>query len=174
MFIQQARIAGPPPLHHNNQFAGDNHANPIKGGPARLYSYAVVDLCSKKMTIGRHDTNPFIEFIRNTQYLVGRLKDDPNGSSESYKLDNGDVMVRIIGKAHNRLVMGSPDIDYVYIIRLQKQDNKIIYDIKGAHDGFPAYSIFIGGTNVYFWDAVSHGTTIGFLCPPMDVDVEKS
>ena len=46
----------------------------------------------------------------------------------------------------------APAIDYDFTIQLSRDENtgSIIYTIQGAHDGFPAYEIFIGTENVYF------------------------
>ncbi len=52
--------------------------------------------------------------------------------------------------ANDPLLFGTPGLDYRYLIFLYKDGDRIKYTIIGAHDGFPAYSIYIGKVNVYY------------------------
>jgi hypothetical protein len=67
-FIQQARVNGP----LIDQFAGDSHLLPIKGGSARLPSYVVVNLCTTKnpLITKEHDTGISKEFDGKTSKVV--------------------------------------------------------------------------------------------------------
>jgi hypothetical protein len=67
-----------------------------------------------------------------------------------------EITIRLTGVSALPLINGmvkAPDIDYIFVINLfkEKGQNKINYNLIGsAHDGFPAYEVFIGKQNVYF------------------------
>ena len=80
----------------------------------------------------------------------------------------------------------APNIDYKFSIALSMVPNaNVVWLLRGAHDGFPAYEVFIGGQSVYFHtpkesegqssiNPFNSGQTLASLFPPMEFDDEVS
>ncbi|EJL23950.1 DUF3238 domain-containing protein [Novosphingobium sp. AP12] len=71
----------------------------------------------------------------------------------------------------NPLLALAPAIDADIIVGLRKAGTKVQFAVSGAHDGFPNYTLSIGGKTVYSWDCVTHGETPSALKPPMDQSI---
>ena len=65
-------------------------------------------------------------------------------------------------------------IDIQYQIDLERAMDMVKYSIKGTHDGFPSYSIFIGDKLAYFHDALVWRTSLFNLLPPMERDTRDN
>lgn len=72
----------------------------------------------------------------------------------------------------NPLLALAPAIDADIIVGLRKAGPKVQFAVAGGHDGFPNYTLSIGGKTVYFWDCVAKGETPSALKPPMDQSVK--
>ena len=110
---------------------------------------------------------------------------------------DGSVFVTVVGDASIPLIPHAPAINYEFQIKLIPQFSSfnsqekgpstmssVLYDVTGSHDGFPAYEVFIGKSNVYFHtpkesegqsavNPFNSGQTLSSLFPPMEIDVSK-
>lgn len=64
-------------------------------------------------------------------------------------VSNGVVEVRLFGGAKDPLVRLSPNIDWDITIRLDFTKDKPNYSVRGEHDMFPAYELYINNVTVY-------------------------
>jgi hypothetical protein len=182
-----------------HEFGTDNRNSPQKGASARQWSYAVVDLCSddKVAVKTRHGVGESHGYRFAYNRETGRLIE-----VEEKKTASDQDMTETITKTYDKIATvrftaetaipfirapRAPAIDYDFTIQLLKDEitDNIIYSIKGAHDGFPAYEIFIGTDNVYFHTAkveqnqsplspFNKGQTLFSLYPPMEFSVSKN
>lgn len=174
-----------------HEFSTDNRNTPIKGGSARQWSYVELDICAKqpliKKTHGIGESHGFRYEWQNGKLVEveDRKTASDSGMSERIIKNGHDVIVHIKGAASLPHVKPSPDIDYEYKITLHQDGNYVLYHIEGAHDGFPAYQIYIGSTLVHFHtpkvaegqnplSPFNKGQSITSLFPPMEFDVEKT
>lgn len=174
-------VTVPPDTTYYHEFAGDGkNRGFVKAGPSRMYASVVVDICAKNPLITKsHDTG----ITRGYRYETIKVKDVPwydiftpayrvievsdtakastSGLEEKIKKTSECcVEITIDGAAGNPLITAAPDIDYHYVVTLCcEKDDEITYQIKGYHDGFPAYSIFIGPKLVYSHDPRTTGQT---------------
>lgn len=77
---------------------------------------------------------------------------------------------------NNPLMPGSPDIDYNFTMRINRNGGVLL---TGDHDGFPAYELWRKRSGekteqIYFYDPRKFGKGITSLFPPMDVPVKVS
>ena len=173
----------------------DKRNTPEKGGSARLWSYVVLDLCKddfenrviKKM----HGIGESIGYMESE---LGELKARASAEDMEEEITNlnefgrSKTMVEIIGSAALPLIKNAPNIDYDLEFEFTMDSSKghdIAWSLEGDHDGFPAYEVFIGKSNVYFHtpkeeegqspiNPFNSGQTLASLLPPMEFDVEKS
>jgi hypothetical protein len=174
-----------------HEFSTDNRNKPMKGASARQWSYVVVDLCND---------NPFVDkrhgvgISHGFRYVwqngrVVEVEDtktaSDKGMSESVSKSGNSVVLHIKGATAIPFVQLSPTIDYDYTIVLWKDGDNVVYRISGDHDGFPAYEIFIGTENVYFFtpkvaegqnplSPFNKGQSILSLFPPSEFSVSKN
>lgn len=80
---------------------------------------------------------------------------------------SGGGTLRLIVDASNPLgIPGTPAINAMLDITLQFLDSgQVISSVKGQHDAFPAYELYVQKRLVYSFDPASVGTTPGDLLP---------
>jgi Protein of unknown function (DUF3238) len=172
------------------------HYLPQKGASARQWSYAVVDLCSDdkvavKTSHGVGESHGYrFAYYEKTGGLIEveekKTASDQGMTETITKTGDKSATVRFTGATAIPFIV-APAIDYDFTIQLSKDENtgNIIYTIQGAHDGFPAYEIFIGTDNVYFHTSkveqnqsplspFNKGQTLFSLLPPMEFPVSKN
>jgi hypothetical protein len=87
------------------------------------------------------------------------------------------VSIHLYGGASNPLVRGAPAIDWDLTLTIDTSGAKPHWTLNGAHDGFPAYELYINGQPIHTY---SPGPgPYGFsdllkLFPPLDVSVDRS
>ncbi len=87
------------------------------------------------------------------------------------------VRARLFGGAGNPLVFGAPAIDWDFTIEIDVSGPSPQWTLNGAHDGFPAYEIYINGQTIYTYSPGTPPFGLGDLLklfPPLDVDVSAS
>lgn len=214
-WTDKGRIPNPAPLHvisdpetHKplppelqtrdyHEFSTDNRNTPSKGGSSREWSYVVVDMCSPdkylvKKLHGIGESHGYRQVWKDGTWV--EAEDKARAGSAGMKEDitkSGDkIVVRIdaaspLPLVHIKGVSVAPDIDYHYTITLSKDENNIIADITGQHDGFPAFQIYIGKVLADFhtpkktqgqspFSPFNEGQTLLSLFGSGDIDVTKS
>jgi hypothetical protein len=68
----------------------------------------------------------------------------------------------------------APDIDATLYLHLKVEQNRIKASLRGSHDGFPAYELYVNGQRVYAYDPVAAGDDPIALMAPEDVDVDTN
>lgn len=86
------------------------------------------------------------------------------------KLSSTSGMLRLLVHGANPLLPVGPAIDLKLNITFQylPATGEIQYKLKGVHDGFPAYELYINRQSVYVFDPRIAGTTPNALFPPED------
>lgn len=84
---------------------------------------------------------------------------------------DGATAVKVILAGANPLISASPDIDAELLVELIEKNGAIDVAVTGAHDGFPAYELYVNGTAVYTHDPVATNQTPLSLLPPAEFDV---
>ena len=177
------------------EFGTDNRNAPMKGGSARQWSYAEVDICNEQTPLvdKKHGIGESHSYRLVTDKNTGKLVEveekktaSGGGMSETVSRSGDNVVVNLKGATSIPFVKGSPDIDYDYTIVLWKEEgDKVVYRVSGEHDGFPAYEIFIGSVNVYFHtpkinegqnplSPFNAGQSLASLLPPAEFKVSKN
>lgn len=94
------------------------------------------------------------------------------GITHSYEVRSDDnLYITCKCAVANPLVVGAPDIDYEFVIKVTRAGS---VRIAGQHDGFPAYELwrkFSNETNakkVFSYDPITAGEDELALFPPMD------
>jgi hypothetical protein len=80
------------------------------------------------------------------------------GMHEEVVKDDRGVIIIAKANVPNPLQPG-PAIDYRFVVKLTWRSDEIAYDLTGTHDGFPAYSVFIGNRLVYGYDPTDRGAS---------------
>jgi hypothetical protein len=70
------------------------------------------------------------------------------------------------------LVTGAPAIDATLYVHLISDGGRLKGLVRGSHDGFPAYEIYMNQVLVYKFDPVAAGTSPINLMPPEDITVQ--
>jgi hypothetical protein len=84
----------------------------------------------------------------------------------------GTLRVRLDASASNPLEPLAPAADLELDVVLDILDGQVLaYEIDGAHDGYPAYELYLDDHQLYTFDANEHGNGPVAMFPPMDVDV---
>jgi len=93
--------------------------------------------------------------------------------SEHARRERRTVTLTIDGAASNPLLPAAPEIDYHLVITLSYEADVVRYQIKGRHDGFPAFEVLLDDRVVYAFDPVQYGQTTWSLAGwgewPVDV-----
>jgi len=152
----------------------------------KIFSYFTLNLDSQTPLVKeKHDTGETIGYyyaykkIGMKSYKKYETYDSAKVNFTEYELTafkfSETIFVTIDAAAPNPLVALAPDIDFHYSMVLEKlPNNKIRYYVKGHHDGFPAYTIFIGDKMVYSFDPRDHGQTLWSLAGSGEWPVEES
>ena len=201
-YSTDGRIPNPIPAGNNSEtfdflyhsFGTDNRNEPKKLDSVRIWNYFIIDLCEYSDFVKFHksgigQSHGYKNEIRDGKHIEAEYiaRADQSGIGYGFKvLANGTYSFNVKSEVSNPLMKFAPDIDYEFTINLNYIENKnlINYSLYGLHDGFPAYEIFIGDTNVYFHtpkiqegqhplDPFNRGQTIMSLYPPMEFDVIK-
>jgi hypothetical protein len=64
-----------------------------------------------------------------------------------------------------------PNLNANIRVDLRKHDGEYQYKLRGAHDGFPAYYLYINGTRVHCYDPLEEGGSPWYLYGGLDVNV---
>jgi hypothetical protein len=91
------------------------------------------------------------------------------------RINEHKVSVRLHGGAANPLLIEAPSIDWDFTITIDTSGGSPAWTLKGAHDGFPGYEIYINNQRIY--GRVPAGKTIAEinkLFPPLDVKIDRS
>jgi RHS repeat-associated protein len=134
------------------QLKGDNRSTMLKPpamSQSRVTSYIKIEtneLLSKDPLLGHtHLVSPSTRsFFGIQQTALGTA----NGSETATRTGSRSVRVKIKVSAYipQVLVPGAPHIDYRYTVNVFEDCNGVVhYSVSGAHDGFPAYELFVGG-----------------------------
>ena len=179
-------------LYHS--FGTDNRNEPKKMDSARIWNYFIIDLCEYSDFVKFHksgigQSHGYKNEIRDGKHIEAEYtaRADKSGLDYGFKvLSNGTYSIHVKSEVSNPLMKFAPDIDYELTINLDyiKNTNLINYSLYGSHDGFPAYEVFIGNTNIYFHtpkiqegqhplDPFNRGQTIASLFPPMEFNVTE-
>ena len=80
------------------------------------------------------------------------------------------VSISLIGALP--LMTGAPAIDATLYVHIISDGGRLKGLVRGSHDGFPAYEIYLNQQLVYKFDPVAAGTSPMNLLPPEDIDVK--
>src|SRR5690606_26636885 len=72
----------------------------------------------------------------------------------------------------NSLEFFAPDINCDLKVSLVRHGSNISYNVKGQHDGFPAYELYIERRRVYAYDPVAANADPLALFPPAEITVD--
>ena len=98
-----------------------------------------------------------------------------DGTEKVKRVEKCCVRVEINASASDPLITLAPDVDYSYEILLCcREDNVIQYEVKGTHDGWPAYSLWIGGELVHAYDAIKEDTDSWSMFGSSDIQISES
>src|SRR3989344_5034063 len=171
-------------------FDGDVRTTAQKFGPARIWSWVILDLCGVDpilyhlrgagRTVGYYKTirlqpvAPFISVPAIVEVQKSGFADVSGVTASATKTSQAcAIELAVSGSASDPLVSWAPALDYSYRISLSCDfANKAVnYTIGGQHDGFPNYTIFIGETPVYHHDAIAKGQSAYSLFGSGEFDV---
>lgn len=87
------------------------------------------------------------------------------------RITNRKVIAYFRAAASDPLVIPAPDIDWEFWVTIDStNESSPTYIFQGAHDGFPAYDIYINGKLIYGHDPRTTGDGIFSLFAPMEYD----
>jgi hypothetical protein len=80
-----------------------------------------------------------------------------------------DVLaVSMRASAADPLIPGAPNIDWEVTVEIDARNpQQLWYESWGAHDGFPAYDVFVGGDEMYYYPPPASAGPEDFA-PPLD------
>lgn len=85
------------------------------------------------------------------------------------KINNDIVTVRLYGGANDPLVklgpIGAPNIDWDFTFTIDFSTKRPYYKFTGAHDGFPAYEVYINEKLIYPYDPGPQRCTVRLIDP---------
>lgn len=88
------------------------------------------------------------------------------------------VRARIFGGASNPLSFAAPAIDWDVTVTIDTSTGTPQWTLTGAHDGFPAFELYVEGTALHLYDPGAPPYTffghVRKLFPPLDVTVSGS
>jgi len=84
----------------------------------------------------------------------------------------GTTLVTLIVSGGNPLVGYAPNIDATLHLHLKNDGGRLKAWVKGSHDGFPAYELYVAGKRVYEYDPEPVGESPYALSPPEDRSVD--
>ncbi|HKK29186.1 MAG TPA: hypothetical protein VKA18_02180, partial [Alphaproteobacteria bacterium] len=98
---------------------------------------------------------------------------EKNLRMEVTRIDAEFVRVNLVVAGANPLIPGSPDIDAEIDVFLWRRPGlPALLFVKGRHDGFPAYELYVNRQRIAEYDPVVAGDTPFALFPPMDRDID--
>jgi hypothetical protein len=87
-------------------------------------------------------------------------------------LDTGTLTITLDASASNPIAIGAPAADAIIDVVVEFVNGApTTYRVKGDHDGFPAYELYLGRTLVYSHDSNALAQTPLSLFPPMEFPV---
>ena len=114
-----------------------------------------------------------LDVTRNNNIVLTRKPTDSVVQMD-FKLSGGIPFLGAIDVG-NTTISGAPRIDAnIQVLIEQQKGKKAQYLITGAHDGFPAYELYINEELVYFYDPAIAGKTPFALSLPFDVIVAEN
>jgi hypothetical protein len=127
---------------------------PPAASQSRVTSYILVEtdkcISDDPLLAHTHLVSP------STRYFFGIQQSalgSANGSETATRTGPRSVRVEIKVSATIPWVLvptGAPAIDYKYTVNLSEDSNGVVhYSVSGAHDGFPAYELFVGRSLVH-------------------------
>jgi len=116
--------------------------------------------------------------VLNDCHLLHEVATASNSNMHAAVTRTGEhqVSVHIFGGAGNPLVV-SPEINWDFTITIDTSGTSAHWTINGAHDGFPAYEVYINDNPIHTYSPGPgpYGLfDILKLFPPLDVNVNKS
>ena len=83
------------------------------------------------------------------------------------------LRISFLVNATNPLEALAPAIDCeLNLFLMQSSEGHITFSLKGEHDGFPAYELYVNRQRLYSYDPVAAGKSPLALAPPTDVMVD--
>jgi uncharacterized protein DUF3238 len=93
------------------------------------------------------------------------------------RVNGHQVKAHLYGGAGNPLVAGAPAIDWDLTLTIDTSGATPHWTLTGAHDGFPAYEVYVNGQTLYTYSPGPGPYGFGDilkLFPPLDVNVNAS
>ena len=93
------------------------------------------------------------------------------------RVNEHQVKAHLYGGAGNPLVAGAPAIDWDLTLTIDTSGATPHWTLTGAHDGFPAYEVYVNGQTLYTYSPGPGPYGFGDilkLFPPLDVNVNTS
>ena len=145
-----AELVGPSKAYAPDALAGDNKITPADDD-AVLHDCHLLDNVASASTSNMH-----VDVTRVNAHQVS---------------------VHLHGGAANPLVPAAPAIDWDLTVTIDTSGAKPHWTIKGSHDGFPAYEVYVNGQTIYTYTPGPGPYSFGDLLklfPPLDVSVDRS
>jgi hypothetical protein len=93
------------------------------------------------------------------------------------RVNDHQVKAHLYGGAGNPLVVGAPAIDWDLTLTIDTSGTAPHWTLAGAHDGFPAYEVYVNGQTLYTYSPGPGPYGFGDIAklfPPLDVNVNAS
>lgn len=174
-FIPQDKIENPQAIISSSDFfKGDNRGFEY-GGSYRIRQTYLIDLLAEnpKPIALSQDVGPTTGLDSNGN-VVARGQAGNEGLSVEVSREGEKVESEVVATATNPLVPFAPALDYEYDLSLELAQENLLWTLTGDHDGFPAYSVYIGETLVYSHDPIKEGQSPLSLFPPKEFEVDES
>jgi hypothetical protein len=174
------------PFENALNFVGDNRGPRQNGGTYRTEQIVRIETNPnvKDNPLISHSANTGVTMMITPNGIVSS-KSDPSGKFNADVMrtenNNGDnATINLSGSASNPLVLFAPAIDYNINISIMPGQNgeSDNVEVKGTHDGFPAYEIWVEsdgkeGKLIYNYTPGNNSTDMLKLYPPEDVNIKK-
>jgi hypothetical protein len=136
-------------------------------------SYAPDALADGKLTAADDDAT-----LHDCHLLDNRAFASTDGMHvDVTRVNAHQVKAHLYGGAGNPLVFGAPAIDWDLNLTIDTSGSKPHWTLTGAHDGFPAYEVYVNGQTLYTYSPGPGPYGFGDilkLFPPLDVSVNTS
>ena len=174
-FIPQATIGNPQGIISSiDLFEGDNRGFEYRGSYRARQTFSVDLLAEDPQLIALdQDTGETIG-LDSDGNEVARDKANTNGFDVDVDREGESIKIEADVRVGNPLVSLSPNIDYDYELSVSVSDKQLNWELTGDHDGFPAYSVYIGEELIYGHDPIAENQTAFSLFPPAEFSVNES
>ena len=181
LFVRATPIEAIFPLTPSSyyEFAGDNRGFELNGSYRIRQVFTIDPFAEKPLLVDQNQAGvttgyPVFDFLFDPVSKPASNED----MTREISVDGNQVDVAVTASVGNPLLFPAflrPDADYGYNLALNLENDNLKYELQGSHDGFPAYSVYIGEQQIYGYNpATRGGDPFDLFGPGKEVQVDES